>query len=66
MARRKKKKKNEMNACNAFIEILERMTCVKYECESSPDESTSKEKEPDFILKSTRVGATRIAVEHIA
>ena len=55
------KKKNEVNACNALIE---RVAGVKYECESCPDEGASKEKEADFILKSTCVGMKRVAVEH--
>ena len=32
------KTKNEQNACNALIEILEQMMGVRYECESSPDD----------------------------
>jgi hypothetical protein len=64
MVRKKMKKKNEINACNALISILERVTGAKYECESCPDEGASKEREPDFILKSTCVGMTRMAVEH--
>jgi len=59
------KKENEINACKALITILERVAGVKYECEKScPDEGASKEKEPDFILKSTSVGMKRMAVEH--
>jgi hypothetical protein len=58
------KKNNEINACNALIRILERVAGVKYECESCPDEGASKEKEPDFILKSACVGTIRMAVEH--
>jgi hypothetical protein len=60
------KKKNEINACNAFIRMFERVTGVQYEFESSPDEGASKEKEPDFILKSRDVEMTRMAVEHTA
>lgn len=40
------------------------MAGVQYECESSPDEGASKEREPDFVLKSTDVEMTRMAVEH--
>jgi hypothetical protein len=58
------KKKNEINACNALIRILERVAGIKYECESCPDEGATKGPEPDFILKSTRVGMRRMAVEH--
>ena len=58
------KKENEKNACDALITILERVRGVKYECESCPDEGVSREKEPDFILKSTRAGMRRMAVEH--
>jgi hypothetical protein len=58
------KKKREINACNALITILERVAGVKYERERCPDEEASKEKEPDFILKSTCVGMKRMAVEH--
>lgn len=64
MARQKMKKKNEINACNALIRILETMTGAEYECESCPDEGASKEREPDFILKSTRIGMLKMAVEH--
>lgn len=60
------KKKNEINACNALIRMFERVTGVRYEFESSPDEGASKEREPDFILKSTNVEMTRMAVEHTA
>jgi hypothetical protein len=58
------KKKNELNACNALIEILERITGVRYECENSPDDGSSDGPEVDFILKSTCDGTLRIAVEH--
>ena len=58
------KKKNEQNACNALIDILERTTGVKYECESSPDVGTNDGPEVDFILKATYDGIRRIAVEH--
>jgi hypothetical protein len=58
------KKRNEINACNALIRILERVAGAKYECQSSPDEGESKGKEPDFILNSTHVGMKRMAVEH--
>jgi hypothetical protein len=58
------KKKNEINACNALIRILERVAGVKYECESCPDEGATKGPEADFILKSTCVGMIRMAVEH--
>lgn len=64
MAGQQMKKKNEINACNALIKILERVVGIKYEFESSPDEGASKGKEPDFILKSTRDGMTRMVVEH--
>ena len=58
------KKKNEQNACNALIEILERMTGVRYECEGSPDNGTNDAPEVDFILKSTCDRISRVAVEH--
>jgi hypothetical protein len=58
------KKKNEVNACDALIRILERVTGAKYELESCPDEGASKQKEPDFILKSTCAGMAKMAVEH--
>ena len=58
------KKKNEQNACNALIEILERITGVRYECESCPDDGTKEGPEVDFILKSTCDRISRIAVEH--
>jgi hypothetical protein len=58
------KRKNELNARDALIEILERMTGVRYECESSPDEGSNHPPEVDFILKSTRDEIHRIAVEH--
>ena len=58
------KAENEINARNALIEILETVVGAKYECESCPDEETSTEKKPDFILGSTCAGATKIAVEH--
>jgi hypothetical protein len=58
------KKENEINACRALMRILERVAGVKYECESCPDEGATKGPEVDFILKSTCVGITRIAVEH--
>jgi hypothetical protein len=46
------KKENEINACEALIEILERVAGVKYQCDCFPDEGTSKAREPDFILRS--------------
>ena len=58
------KKHNELNACNALIEILERVTGVKYECESSPDDKNNERPDVDFILKSTSDRSHRIAVEH--
>lgn len=59
------KEKNEENACNALIEILERIAGVRYERESSPDADGAKGRsEVDFILKSTPDGTHRIAVEH--
>jgi hypothetical protein len=58
------KKKNELNACNALIRILEKTAGARYECDSCPDEGASKGKEPDFILKPTRAGMIRMAVEH--
>ena len=58
------KKKNEQNACNALIEILEQITGVTYECESSPDDGPNEGPEVDFILKSTYDGTRRIVVEH--
>jgi hypothetical protein len=58
------KTKNQINACNALIMILERVRGVKYECECCPDEESSKGKEPDFILKPACVGMVRMVVEH--
>lgn len=57
------KKENEINACNALIRILERVAGVKYQCDCFPDEELSKDREPDFILKPTCSGMTRMAVE---
>jgi len=58
------KKVNEENACNAFIEILEKITCVEYEKENSPDEQSNKFSEVDYILISKDGQSHRIAVEH--
>lgn len=58
------KKPNEINACNALIDILQKLTGALYECESCPDEVVTNKPEPDFILRSTCAGATKIAAEH--
>ena len=47
------KKQNELNACNALIEILERVRGVRYECECCPDDKSRERPDVDFILKST-------------
>ena len=58
------KKVNEENACNAFIEILKKITGVDYEKESSPDEQSSASPNVDYILISKDGRSHRIAVEH--
>jgi len=58
------KKVNEENACNAFIEILERITGVEYEKENSPDEQSGVSSDVDYILISKDGRSHRIAVEH--
>jgi len=58
------KKVNEENACNAFIEILEKVTGVQYEKQSSPDEQNSTSPEIDYILISKDDRSHKIAVEH--
>ena len=58
------KKVNEENACNAFIEILEKITGVEYEKEDSPDEHSGASSDVDYILISKDGRSHRIAVEH--
>ena len=58
------KRVNEENACNAFIEILEKITGVEYEKESSPDEQSGAFSDVDYILISKDGRSHRIAVEH--
>ena len=61
-----KKKKNETNACNAFIEIIEKLKGVKYKISSIPDEENGNTKDIDFILAPTdkKDQSPKIAVEH--
>jgi hypothetical protein len=58
------KKPNEENACNAFIEILKKITGVEYEIEYSPDEQNRVSSEVDYVLISKDGRSHRIAVEH--
>jgi hypothetical protein len=61
-----KKEENEINACNAFIEILKKIKGVEYDIESSPDEKNRSTQDVDFILisKNENDRFPKIAVEH--
>jgi len=58
------KKPNEINACDAFIEILHKITRVEYKVESSPDERNRAHPDVDWILVSKDGRSHKIAVEH--
>ncbi len=60
------KKKSEKNACDAFIEILQKITGVTYKEVDRPDEKNSVTQDIDFILNANLENARypKIAVEH--
>jgi hypothetical protein len=58
------KKKNEQNACNAFITILKCLTDVEYVELESPDETNRRTPDVDFVLASSSDKNDKIAVEH--
>ena len=58
------KKLNEENACEAFIEILRKITGKEYKKEDSPDEHSGSVSDVDYILITEDGRSTRIAVEH--
>lgn len=58
------KKRNELNACDAHIHILQQMTGAEYACDSSPDDSNGSQPDIDFILMSTAGHIGKLAVEH--
>ena len=59
-------KKNEKNACNAFIKILEQILDVVYEVKCRPEEKNRNTQDVDFILapKNESDQYLKIAVEH--
>ena len=61
-----KTKENEINACNAFIEILQRIKGVEYSIERYPDKENRNSQDVDFILapKDKNGQLPKIAVEH--
>jgi len=54
------------NACNAFIDILQKIKCVTYKEVGRPDKKNRKTPDVDFILapKSENEQSPKIAVEH--
>jgi len=58
------KKLNEKNACEAFKEILRKITGIEYEIEDSPDEHSGAFSDVDYILISKDGRSHKIAVEH--
>lgn len=61
-----REKENEKNACDAFIEILEKIKCVKYERKCRPEAINRVTEDIDWILgpKNDECQSPRIAVEH--
>lgn len=61
-----KDKENEINACNAFIEILQRTEGVEYIIKCRPENANRETKDVDFILapKDDDCQSPKIAVEH--
>jgi len=59
-------KENEINACNAFIEILKKIKGVAYEIVDFPEEKNRKTQDVEVILapKSENGQSPKIAVEH--
>jgi hypothetical protein len=60
------KKENEINACNAFIEILQRIKGVEYYPEKWPEEENRNSPDIEVILapKDKKGQLPKIAVEH--
>jgi hypothetical protein len=61
-----KKKENEINACNAFIEILRRIKGVEYHIDSYPEDENRNSPDVEVILapKDEDCQSPKIAVEH--
>ncbi|MDH4202837.1 MAG: hypothetical protein OEV87_08070 [Phycisphaerae bacterium] len=59
-------RENEINACNAFIEILREISSVEYEIICRPDENNNSSQDIDFVLapKDKNGQLSKIAVEH--
>ena len=59
-------KKNEENACNAFIEILKKIKCVAYKIVDLPEEKNRNTQDVEAILATTDEDgqSPKIAVEH--
>ena len=57
---------NEVNACNAFIDILKKIKGVEYEIDSSPEKENRKTPDVEVILapKDKDGQSPKIAVEH--
>jgi len=57
---------NEVNACNAFIDILKKIKGVEYKIDSSPEKENRKTPDVEVILasKDKDVQSPKIAVEH--
>lgn len=63
---KKNKKRNEENACNAFMDILKEIKGVTYKIIERPDEKNRNTQDVDFILASNIENEQypKIAVEH--
>lgn len=61
-----RERENEKNACNAFIEILRKITGVEYCPESWPEKENRNNQDVEVILapKDEKKQAPKIAVEH--
>lgn len=58
------KRRNEQNACDAFIAVLRSLTDIEYVLSSSPDEVNRNTPDVDFVLVSIGDENDKIAVEH--
>jgi len=58
------KRLNESNAVAALLEVMPFLTGCRYLNQGSPDESSSSDKEVDFIMTPETAAAPPVAIEH--